>query len=154
MQHMQLRHTRIQERDVPKVKQKLVALRKQKVKSISKMKTKRNTSESEYHRKHSKEQRLEMRKAKKIKRTNDRQAEVQHTIGVTKEKPVEQHKYLQFRKTSEILSQYIHVLGSGREGFLSCSVFPDNFLCLIFFQYLSFHILSAIQFICITQLVR
>lgn len=40
MKRMQLKNTRIQGRDVRQVKQKLVALRKQKDKSISEMKTK------------------------------------------------------------------------------------------------------------------
>ena len=63
---MQLRNIRIQGRAVPKVKQKLVEFRKQKKIFFSPRNEgyiKRNTAESGYHRKHIKEQRLEMRKA-------------------------------------------------------------------------------------------
>ena len=66
MKQMQLRNTRIQGRAVPKVKQKLVEFRKQKKKfffSRNEGYIKRKTSESGYHRKHIKEQRLEMRDA-------------------------------------------------------------------------------------------
>lgn len=67
MKQMQLRNTRIQGRAVPKVKQKLVEFRKQKKKIFffprNEGYIKRNTSESGYHRKHIKEQRLEMRNA-------------------------------------------------------------------------------------------
>ena len=66
MKQMQLRNIRIQGRAVPKVKQKLVEFRKQKKIFFSPRNEgyiKRNTAESGYHRKHIKEQRLEMRNA-------------------------------------------------------------------------------------------
>ena len=66
MKQMQLRNIRIQGRAVPKVKQKLVEFRKQKTIFFSPRNEgyiKRNTAESGYHRKHIKEQRLEMRNA-------------------------------------------------------------------------------------------
>ena len=66
MKQMQLRNVRIQGRAVPKVKQKLVEFRKQKKKIFPPRNEgyiKRNTTESGYHRKHIKEQRLEMRNA-------------------------------------------------------------------------------------------
>lgn len=67
---MQLRKTRIQGRDIPEVKQKLVEFRKQKKKNFFRNEDyiKRNTSESGYHRKHIKERRLEMKNAnRKVK---------------------------------------------------------------------------------------
>lgn len=85
--------------------------------------------QSGYHRMHVKEQRLEMRKAKikRIKNKCQKQMIGDPTCNWSfkENRSSEQYKYLQIRKTSEILSQCIYL---AQEGNVPCQCFSDNFL--------------------------